>query len=298
MSEEFFFLFERCLESRREFISKNKLEAWRLYSFEEAMLPAAIDIYKDDAVIHLFDDMAWVEHEFIESALKKLLSIQNFFYKNRTKRPIHLPERSTRSFVLSENDHKFLVNLSDYLDTGLFLDHRESRQWIQNLSKNKIVLNLFAYTGSFSVYAAAGEALKTYSVDLSKTYCDWMRKNMDLNGFPPEQHWIYKMDSFEFLRYAKRKNLSFDIIIIDPPTFSRNKGATFHVQKDHVNLLQQANEVLAPDGFVLFSNNFQDFRLHEKELNNFQITEKLDSIPLDFSFGPIPHRCWVLHKIS
>jgi 23S rRNA (cytosine1962-C5)-methyltransferase len=291
-----FSLLEQNYKKRESYIKKNSLRAYRLYSQEKAFLPVNIDIYDHDAVVHVFRGIEKTIYAELEEALKRLLAIENFYYKDRTKERLALPSSGPRKeMVIEEYGHKFLINLSDYLDTGLFLDHRETRKWIAEKSKNKVILNTFAYTGSFSIYAAAAGAKKTYSVDLSKTYCEWIKKNLELNGLPPEQNWVYKMDTLEFFRYAKRKQLSFDIIIIDPPTFSKNKGLHFSVQKDHPKLLNEALQILSPQGFILFSNNYKEFKLNKSALDPCQIFEKTDKIPPDFT-GSSPHRCFIINK--
>jgi 23S rRNA G2069 N7-methylase RlmK/C1962 C5-methylase RlmI len=145
------------------------------------------------------------------------------------------------------------------------------------------------------VYAAGAGAVKTYSVDISRVYCQWIKNNLALNGLPLENNWIYKMDTLEFFQYAKKKQLLFDIIIIDPPTFSKNKGRSFSVQKDHPELINRALELLMPAGFILFSTNFKEFRMMQSDLSACHIQEKMDSIPPDFS-GAAPHRCFIISK--
>lgn len=277
----------------QKYLQKNKIEAYRLYSGTHKNFPFIVDIFQVNAVIHLLHPWTLKLKDEIEKTLREKLHIKNFFYKDRTKQKIKLPSSPHKEIIIQEYGHRFFINLSDYLDVGIFLDHRETRKWIAAQSKEKVVLNTFAYTGSFSVYAAKAGAAKTYSIDLSKTYCDWIRKNLELNDLPVEKNWIYKMDTFEFFRYATRKNLKFDIIIIDPPTFSKNKKAHFSVQRDHPQLLQEAARLLHPDGFILFSNNFQNFKLEEGKLHGLQISQKKDTIPPDF-FGTIPHRCFIV----
>lgn len=258
----------------------------------------AVDIYADNAVIHLFDQIAPSVLHKIETDITTQLGIKNFFYKNRTKTDLPIPKSNfhgRKEIIIQENGLKFHINLSDYLDTGLFLDHRETRKWIMAHSKNKTVLNTFAYTGSFSMYAAKGGAAKTYSVDLSRTYCEWIKKNLALNNFPPEKNWVYRMDTFEFFKYAKRKKLRFDIIIIDPPTFSRNKGKSFSIKKDHPRLIREALVLLNRSGFILFSNNYEQFQMVPALFESCQITEKYDTIPEDFK-GSFPHRCFVIKQ--
>lgn len=299
---------------RLPYITKNKLEAWRLYDFEQHFLPVAIDIYKDNAVIHLFERVSQSNIKEVEAFLRTSLKIQDFFYKNRTnthgakrsvpminrvceansEQDLKIPPTPSKTITINEYGHDFSINLSDYLDTGIFLDHRETRKWVQEQSKNKVVLNTFAYTGSFSVYAAAGGATKTYSVDLSKTYCEWIKKNIQLNHLPEEKNWVYKMDTFEFFRYAARKKLSFDIIVIDPPTFSRNKGQSFSVQEDHPDLINQALQLLNPGGFIIFSNNKKDFRLSEELLDPCTVRDiQEETIPPDFTFAQT-HWCFLI----
>ena len=276
----------------QKYLTQNKLEAFRLYSGTNKDFPFVIDIFKDNAVIHILHSWALKFVPEIEKTLATTLHSNNFFYKDRTKQKIKVPSSQHKEIIVNEYGCKFSINLSDYLDVGLFLDHRETRKWIAEQAQGKVILNTFAYTGSFSVYAAMAGAAKTYSVDLSKTYCDWIRKNVELNNLPLEQNWIYKMDTFEFFRYANRKNLKFDIIIIDPPTFSKNKKLHFSVQKDHPQLLQEAAQLLNPKGFILFSNNFQNFRLEKEKLPSFSMVEKKDTVPPDFS-GTFPHWCYV-----
>lgn len=238
-----------------------KHEAYRLLRTRDL----AVDIYKDKAIVHVFGQMP--NKPELEGQIRKQVPVTGFFYKDRRGKGAGEPEKAPHeTTIVEENGHCFLINLSDYLDVGLFLDHRETRKWIESQSEGKQVLNTFAYTGSFSVYAAAGGAEKTTSVDLSKTYCDWIKKNLALNDFPEEKNWVYKMDTLEFFRYAKRKNLRYDIIIIDPPTFSKNKGKTFSVERDYPLLINGALELLTPSGFILFSNNLTSFHIDRNRL--------------------------------
>lgn len=285
------------LLKKRDYLEKNHIEAYRLYNAERATLPVAIDMYGKDAVIHLLKPISSERIISLEAELKKILKTSSFFYKDRTKQKLKLTKTPQKEIIIEEYGHKFLINLSDYLDTGLFLDHRETRKWIEEQSKGKVVLNTFAYTGSFTVYAAAGGATKTHSVDLSRSYCDWIKKNLALNHLPAEHHWVYKMDVFEFFKYAKRKKMSFDIIIIDPPTFSKNKGKNFSIQRDHPELINAALQLLTHGGFILFSNNFTGFQLNTKKLHPCHIVKKNDTVPPDFA-GSVPHHCFIIQKME
>jgi 23S rRNA G2069 N7-methylase RlmK/C1962 C5-methylase RlmI len=275
-------------ERLKPYLEKNNIEAYRLYR-DNAV---AVDIYKDNAVIHAFGEIPIG----IEDEILKCVPVKEFFYKNRTGKGAGEPvEAEHKEDVVTEYGHKFLVNLSDYLDVGLFLDHRETRKWVASKSKDKIVLNTFAYTGSFSIYSAIAGAAKTYTVDLSRTYCDWVKKNLALNNLPEEKNWVYKMDTLEFFRYAKRKNLVFDIIIIDPPTFSKNKGDTFSVERDYPALINGALDVLSPTGFIVFSNNCKTFHFDQKRVQPCKVRQTSEFIPPDFD-GVFSHHCFIVEK--
>jgi 23S rRNA (cytosine1962-C5)-methyltransferase len=281
------------LKEIESYLSKNSISAYRLINNTQTFLPVTVDIYQDNAVIHVFSYIAPEICTELEELLKTILHVNSFFYKNNSKVNLTLLESPPKKIIQEENGNKFLVNLSDYLDTGLFLDHRETRKWIASQSRGKIILNTFAYTGSFTVYAANAGALKTYSVDISSVYCEWIKENLALDKLSPENNWVYKMDSLEFIKYAKKKNLIFDIIIIDPPTFSKNKGKSFSVQKDLPRLINGFLEELSPSGFILFSTNYKEFRMRQKDLLPCVIEEKLNTIPPDFA-GTQPHRCFVI----
>ena len=190
----------------------------------------------------------------------------------------------------------FLINPFDYLDTGLFLDHRITRQWVKKEALNKRVLNLFAYTGSFSVYAAAGDAVKVTTVDMSNTYLQWAEKNMILNGFKSSKKYDYiREDILDWIPTVPTS--SYDLIILDPPTFSNSKKMllTWDVQRDHVHLINQIRPILAPGGILYFSNNYKKFKLNIAEIEGYDSIEELTdkSIPEDFERSK-PHVCFRL----
>lgn len=195
-------------------------------------------------------------------------------------------------FVVEEGGLKFLVNLTDYLDTGLFLDHRNTRLRVQKEAAGKRVLNLFCYTGAFTVHAAAGGAASTTSVDLSNTYLAWLEDNLELNHLSGPQHEIVRSDVTRWLSQVRGR--SWDLIVLDPPSFSASKKmeGTFDVQRDHVALLRDTLRLLAPGGVLYFSTNFTGFQLDEGALSGWR-TEELTpgSIPDDIRNKKI-HRCW------
>ncbi len=198
-----------------------------------------------------------------------------------------------------EGGLRFLVNLTDYLDTGLFLDHRPTRALIRSVIRGGRFLNLFAYTGTASVYAAAGEAASTTTVDMSSVYLDWARRNMALNGFSEGRtHRFVRADCLAWLAAPHPER--YHVIFLDPPTFSNSKRmgeATFDVQRDHVGLLRGVAQLLARGGLIFFSNNFRHFKLHRSALPELSIEDITRStIPPDFQRNPRIHNCWKITR--
>ena len=196
--------------------------------------------------------------------------------------------------IVTEGGLRFEVNLGAYLDTGLFLDHRETRALVRARAAGRHVLNLFAYTGSFSVYAAAGGAARSLTVDMSRTYQHWTRRNFLLNGIDFKRHALACEDVLVFLARAVAQRARFDLIVLDPPSFSNSKrmAGSFDVQRDHPALLRQCLALLAPDGELYFSNNRRGFRLEpalDGEARFEEITAR--TVPEDFRRHR-PHRCW------
>jgi 23S rRNA (guanine2445-N2)-methyltransferase / 23S rRNA (guanine2069-N7)-methyltransferase len=180
------------------------------------------------------------------------------------------------------------------LDTGLFLDHRITRATLSELAKGKRFLNLFAYTGSGTVYAAAGGALATTTVDMSNTNIDWAKRNMKINGFVGEQHQYVQANCLEWLDKAAG-TLRYGLIFLDPPSFSASKRmhGTFDVQRDHVTLLKKTLELLETDGILIFSNNLRSFKLNYEALSGFTIKDiSKATLPKDFERNPKIHQCW------
>lgn len=199
-------------------------------------------------------------------------------------------------FVVSENGLSFIVNLSDYLDTGLFLDHRLTRQMVREETKGKKVLNLFCYTGSFSVYATAGGASEVHSVDLSKTYLDWAKRNMELNFPEGTNHQVIHADVLQYLKSLP--SASFDLIVMDPPTFSNSKRMeeVLDIQRDHVGLINDCLSALTPDGVLYFSTNYTKFRLNDAALGPVSVRDiTTATTPFDFT-GKLKRPCFKISK--
>ena len=197
-------------------------------------------------------------------------------------------------FAVAEGQAKLWVNLRDYLDTGLFLDHRPLRLRIAREAKGKRFLNLFCYTATASVHAALGGAVQTTSVDLSATYLEWASRNFALNGLGGASHRLVQADA---LRWLEADRGRYDLVFCDPPTFSNSARAEdFDTQRDHVRLLRAAMARLAPGGLLLFSNNFRRFRMDEPALGEFARVEDISArtIGVDFERNPRIHRAWEL----
>ncbi|MBF6984418.1 bifunctional 23S rRNA (guanine(2069)-N(7))-methyltransferase RlmK/23S rRNA (guanine(2445)-N(2))-methyltransferase RlmL [Pasteurella multocida] len=199
-------------------------------------------------------------------------------------------------FYVNEYGAKLWVNLTDYLDTGLFLDHRLTRKMLGEMAKGKDVLNLFAYTGSATVHMALGGAKSTTTVDMSNTYLNWAEQNLLLNDLEGKQHKLIQADCLQWLARCDRQ---FDLIFVDPPTFSNSKRMedSWDVQRDHIKLMSNLKRILRPNGTIVFSNNKRGFKmdvegLEALGLSAVDITAK--TLPLDFERNKQIHNCWVV----
>jgi 23S rRNA (cytosine1962-C5)-methyltransferase len=293
------------LKQLKGFLKQDGVSCYRVFDWDMPECPLCIDVYEDNIHVaeyrtrHALDEaihqqwwLAMVE------AIKNVFGVsdEHLFLKVRErmkdKTQYEKVDKRAARYVVHENGLPFWVNLTDYLDTGLFLDHRPLRKKVRGLSEGKTVLNLFSYTGSFSVYAVAGGAKHVTTVDLSNTYLDWAKDNFTLNGFDWKQHTFIKTDAKAWLAEAASKQ--FDIIILDPPTISRSKMADtkFDVQLDQTELINNALRLLKPGGILYFSTNFRDFELVASSLHASQITDiTLKTIPPDFRNKKI-HYCW------
>jgi 23S rRNA (guanine2445-N2)-methyltransferase / 23S rRNA (guanine2069-N7)-methyltransferase len=210
-----------------------------------------------------------------------------------------LDEQST-FHVIEEGELKFRVNFDDYLDTGLFLDHRLTRARLGAAAVGKRFLNLFAYTGSATVYAAAARALSSTSVDLSQTYIDWAGRNLALNGLDGAKHALVRADCREWLAAAHHRRERFDLIFLDPPTFSNSKRmqSVLDIRRDHAALADACALLLAPGGLLFFSTNAQRFKLDETLREHFSVHDvSAQTLPVDFERNSKIHRCFELRPL-
>jgi 23S rRNA (guanine2445-N2)-methyltransferase / 23S rRNA (guanine2069-N7)-methyltransferase len=187
---------------------------------------------------------------------------------------------------------KFLVNLDDYLDTGLFLDHRITRARLRDRARGARFLNLYCYTATATVYAVHGGARSSLSLDLSNSYLDWAAENFKLNSVPPSSHQLERADCNDWLRSA---NQQFDLIFLDPPTFSNSKRmhGVLDIQRDHPELIGHCMRLLAPAGLLVFSTNAQRFKLDPAVEKRWQVADvSAKTLPFDFARNPRIHRCF------
>ncbi len=303
------------LRRRRRWARREGIDCYRLYDADLPEYALAIDLYRGDELrVHVqeYAPPASVDAELARRRLDEALAV----IIERLEVPpeaIHLKQHrrqkggeqyrrlgeSEEWFEVREGPARLLVNLNDYLDTGLFLDHRPLRRMIREQSAGKRFLNLFCYTGTATVQAALGGARKTVSVDLSRTYLDWSARNLALNGFeaPGRQHQLLQEDCLAWLERLARakKRPRFDLILLDPPSFSnsaRMRGV-LDIQRDHVHLIRATAELLAPGGTLWFSTNRRRFRFDAGALADLapeEITEA--TLDPDFTRRPPIHRCW------
>lgn len=203
--------------------------------------------------------------------------------------------QSGQPFVVREGPLSLEVELAAHLDTGLYMDHRRTRERVREEARGKDVLNLFAYTGSFTVAAALGGAASTTTVDLSATYLEWAGRNLELNGLRPDRrHQLIRADVLQWLEAAAAEGPAYDLVVLDPPPFSTSKRMQrdFNVQRDHPRLLQTTLALLRPGGVLYFSTNFQGFRLQTEKVPGARFEELTPgSLPEDFARKDI-HRLW------
>ena len=290
--------------ARREGIS-----CYRLYDADLPEYAVAVDIYGDRAHVQEYAAPASIDAEKAAGRLGDAVTVlpgalgfpaDHIVLKIRRKqkgKDQYRKQDERGEFIqVTEGPCSFLVNLTDYLDTGLFLDHRLTRDMIRRLAKGKRFLNLFCYTGTATVHAAAGGAASSVSVDMSPVYLEWAQRNFDLNGMGGKAHRIERADCLEWIADC---TMRFDLIFLDPPTFSNSKRMrdTFDVQRDHVWLIQETVRMLAPGGTLLFSNNRLKFKIDSGALTGLTVADiSAETIPRDFERNPKIHRCWKITR--
>ena len=288
------------------------LDAYRLYDADLPEYNLAVDRYADYIVVQeyaapknidenkarqrLLDAVTATLHVTGVETNKLILKVRQ---KQKGTNQYEKLANKGEYFYVNEYGVQLWVNLTDYLDTGLFLDHRLTRKMIGELAKGKDFLNLFAYTGSATVHAALGGAKSTTTVDMSNTYLNWAEQNLILNDIEGKQHKLIQADCLQWLEKCDRQ---FDLIFVDPPTFSNSKRMeeSWDVQRDHVKLMSNLKRVLSNNGTIVFSNNKRGFKmnlvaLEELGLSVVEISHK--TLPLDFERNKQIHNCWMIQHI-
>jgi 23S rRNA (cytosine1962-C5)-methyltransferase len=290
---------------------RQELSCYRIYDHDLPEFPLCIEKYEDWLYVaeyrrnhhmeetehaHWLDDSKTIIEE-ITGMLASRIVLRTRQRKSNRQDQYQKLDDEKEYIVVGEQGLKFKINLTDYLDTGLFLDHRMTRALVRAVSGGKKVLNLFCYTGSFSVYAAAGGAAEVVSVDLSRTYLNWATENMQLNGFyDPVKHLYLHEDVKQYLQTLPTGY--FDLVIMDPPTFSNSKRMEdfLDIQRDHPTLINQVLSAMKPDGTLYFSTNFSRFQMQIEALMDCTIKDITKATtPFDFQ-GKLNRFCYLITK--
>src|SRR6185295_17166016 len=282
-------------KSALDWAQREAIDCFRIYDADMPEYAFAIDQYGDGAgnrwiVVQEYAPPRTVDVKAARQRRDEALAVI----------PHELDIPADRMFM-RERRHRFFVNFTDYLDTGLFLDHRPTRRLIAELARGKRFLNLFAYTGTATVYAAGGGAVASTTVDMSRTYLDWAKRNLALNELASPAHGFVQANCLTWLEEQRSAARRWDLMFIDPPTHSRSKRMTedFDVQRDHAKLLNLARELLTPRGTIVFSNNYTRFKLDTNALAAFEIEDiSRNTVPEDFSRNLRIHSCFLLRSRS
>jgi 23S rRNA (guanine2445-N2)-methyltransferase / 23S rRNA (guanine2069-N7)-methyltransferase len=307
---------KKNLKALRKWQRDEQIDCLRLYDADLPEYALAVDIYAGEqrwVEVQEYAAPATIDPKKARHRLREALGLipevlevpgEQVYFKVR--QPQKGPKQYERLdetghfHEVAEGGHRFLVNFEDYLDTGLFLDHRDVRRLIGTLAAGKRFLNLFGYTGTATVYAARSGALSSTTVDMSNTYLDWAQSNLTLNGIDLEQHELVQADCLRWLdRTAGRRQ--YDLIFLDPPSFSTSKRmyGTLDIQRDHVSLIHSTLRLLEPDGTLIFSNNLRRFRIDLDGLAGLEVTDiSAETLPRDFARNPRIHHCWKIARLS
>ncbi len=304
---------KKNLDALKPLMEKEGVTCYRIYDADMPEYSAAIDLYEGKWInLQEYAAPATIDKEDAERRLNELvlateratgIDIENIYIKQRKEQKGTSQYKklasSNKFFIANENNLKVLVNFTDYLDTGIFLDHRPIRKFIQENAEGKRFLNLFCYTGTASLNAVKGGALSTTNVDASATYLDWAMENFKINGFSTDiGNFFYRSDCLDYLWDTYDR---FDLIFCDPPTFSNSKGRdNFDVQRDQVSLIDACMMHLEKSGMLIFSNNFRKFSLEERIYDKYSVEEISEStIGVDFERDQKIHKCYIIkHKMK
>ncbi|TVQ39321.1 MAG: hypothetical protein EA384_06735 [Spirochaetaceae bacterium] len=290
---------------------RNNITCYRVYDRDIPEIPICIDLYERYLHINEFpgakelrasDGPAWSAAMLDVAASSIGIHRDHVFWKRREpqkgKAQYQKLATSGQRIPVHEGGYTLLVNLADYVDTGLFLDHRDTRAIVGTLCGGARFLNLYSYTGSFTVYAAGGGARSTTSVDLSNTYNEWARQNLAVNGLGGSLHRFERQDVIRFLDHAQARGERYDCIVLDPPTFSNSKKmeGVLDVQRDHPRLIEQCVALLSRRGILFFSTSYRGFKWNVSPQQQLQVQEITgDTVGEDFRKRR-PHRVWMLRR--
>jgi 23S rRNA (guanine2069-N7)-methyltransferase / 23S rRNA (guanine2445-N2)-methyltransferase len=294
-----------------------RIDCFRAYDADMPEYSFAIDLYGTGAR-HVYvqeyaapktvnQEGAAERRREVLAVLPDVLGVPISHVHSRVRKPqkgteqYHKRESAAERHAVQESGLKFWVNFRDYLDTGLFLDHRILRQMLRAWAKGTDFLNLFCYTGSATVYAAAGGARSSVSVDMSNTYLDWAHENLLLNGLGGPEHELHRADCLQWLEEQADRGARFDLIFLDPPTFSNSKRmeGVLDVQRDHAGMIRRSLKLLRPGGRLVFSTNYSRFKLDTAQLSDLEIEDiSASTIPKDFERNARIHRCYVVRASS
>ena len=302
----------RVVKNRKQlskWVKQENIQCYRIYDADMPEYAVAIDIYHDWLHVQEYAAPKTVDAEKAQRRLEEVMlalpqALQipeaRIVLKQRRqqtgKDQYQTHDEKGEYIQVEEGGCKLLVNLNDYLDTGLFLDHRPVRQKIQHLAQGKRFLNLFCYTGTATMHAVQGGAHNSLSVDMSATYLSWGKKNLALNGFSDQVHQFEQHDCMEFIKHHKGE---YDLIFLDPPTFSNSKKmiGVLDVQRDHAWMIHRVMDLLSEDGLLIFSTNYRRFELDDKVLQHNHVEDISDqTLDKDFSRNKKIHRCWEIRK--
>ena len=286
---------------------RNAITCYRIYDADIPEYSVAIDVYNDWVHVAEYKAPIFIDPTVAEQHLRDVISAipgvvrnppENIVVKQR-KRQRGTTQYEKRNQLVShlevrEANARLLVNLHDYLDTGLFLDHRRLRLSLDEITQGKRFLNLFCYTASATVHAALGGARESVSVGLSRTYIDWAHRNFELNGIDETRHRLIKADCRKWIIENQKW---FDVILLDPPTFSNSKSmqGTFDVERDHEALIDSSMQRLSDDGVLIFSTNRRRLELNESISAAYRVKDMTTwSLDRDYSRNNPPHRCWFI----
>jgi 23S rRNA (cytosine1962-C5)-methyltransferase len=289
----------------RKRFARQRIDVFRLYDWDIPEIRAVVDWYRGHLVVGEYTRRQSVPEwlPMVGAAVGAALGVPEEKIHLKARRAGKQDGRrytrlahTDRKLVMHERDLRFLVNPFDYVDTGLFADHRDTRQMVRELSAGKDLLNLYCYTGTFTCYAAKGGARSSVSVDRSETAIKWARENLALNDIPDKDHRLVQKDCFDYLRQAGRQGAAFDLAVVDPPSFStsRARSRSFDIVRDHARLLGLVVTLMRPGGQIIFSTNHQQFVPAMGELAVKKIEEITDhTLPEDYrTTRRVIHRCW------